>query len=102
LAKRAKGLKTTFHKIIYHRPVVNQIFIVAIVTAMHALQPKHTKLKADEIKKLLEKYNISLSQLPKIHTSDPGLPAGCNVGDVIKIERKEGDKLETYHRAVVL
>jgi DNA-directed RNA polymerase subunit H (RpoH/RPB5) len=69
---------------------------------MHALQPKHTKLKADEVKKLLEKYNISLSQLPKIHANDPGLPEGCGVGDVIKLERKEGDKLEIYYRAVVL
>jgi len=68
---------------------------------MHILQPKHTKLKADEVKKLLEKYNISLSQLPKIHANDPALPEGCIVGDVIKIERKEGDKIETYFRAVV-
>lgn len=68
---------------------------------MHILQPKHTKLKADEIKKLLSKYNISLSQLPKIHADDPGLPEGCSVGDVIKLERKDGDKLETYYRVVV-
>ncbi|MBS3077793.1 DNA-directed RNA polymerase subunit H [Candidatus Pacearchaeota archaeon] len=69
---------------------------------MHILQPKHTKLKADEVKRLLERYNISLSQLPKIHANDPALPEGCNVGDVIRLERKEGDKLETYYRAVVL
>jgi DNA-directed RNA polymerase subunit H (RpoH/RPB5) len=69
---------------------------------MHTLQPKHTKLKADEIKKLLEKYNISLSQLPKIHADDPGLPGECTVGDVIKLERKDEDKLETYYRVVVL
>lgn len=69
---------------------------------MHVLQPKHTRLKADEVKKLVEKYNISLSQLPKIHANDPGLPEGCNIGDVIKLERKEGDKIETYYRAVVL
>jgi DNA-directed RNA polymerase subunit H (RpoH/RPB5) len=68
---------------------------------MHILQPKHTKLKTDEVKKLLDKYNISLSQLAKVHADDPALPEGCNVGDVIKIERKEGDGVEIYHRVVV-
>ncbi|MFH1290823.1 MAG: DNA-directed RNA polymerase subunit RpoH/Rpb5 C-terminal domain-containing protein [Nanoarchaeota archaeon] len=69
---------------------------------MHILQPKHTKLKSDEVKKLLVKYNISLSQLPKIRVDDPALPEGYNAGDVIKIERKEGDKIRTYYRVVVL
>jgi DNA-directed RNA polymerase subunit H len=69
---------------------------------MHILQPKHTKLKPDEVKKLLDKYNISLSQLPKIRVDDPALPEGCTPGDVFKIERKEGDKLIVYYRVVVL
>ncbi|MBS3088574.1 DNA-directed RNA polymerase subunit H [Candidatus Pacearchaeota archaeon] len=68
---------------------------------MHVLQPKHTKLKHEEIKKLIEKYNISLSQLPKIKSDDPGLPEGCVPGEVIKLERKEEDKIQTYYRVVV-
>ncbi|MBU0976961.1 MAG: DNA-directed RNA polymerase subunit H [Nanoarchaeota archaeon] len=68
---------------------------------MHILQPKHAKLKSDEVKKLLDRYNISLSQLPKIHANDPALPEGCVIGDVIKLERKDGDKLEVYYRVVV-
>ena len=68
---------------------------------MHILQPKHIKLKLEEVKKLLEKYNISLSQLPKIKIEDPGLPEGCTVGDVIKIERKEEEKNHIYYRVVV-
>lgn len=68
---------------------------------MHALQPKHTKLKAEEVKKILDKYNISLSQLPKIRITDPALPNNCVVGDVIKIDRKEEDKIKTYFRVVV-
>ncbi|MEK6855987.1 MAG: DNA-directed RNA polymerase subunit RpoH/Rpb5 C-terminal domain-containing protein [Nanoarchaeota archaeon] len=68
---------------------------------MHILQPKHTKLKQEEIKKLLEMYNISISQLPKIKLDDPGIPQGCISGDVLKIERKEGDKLNVYYRVVV-
>ncbi len=68
---------------------------------MHILQPKHTKLKLEEIKKLIGKYNISLSQLPKIKLDDPGLPDGCIPGDVIKLERKEEDKIQIYYRVVV-
>lgn len=68
---------------------------------MHALQPKHTKLKSDEIKSLLERYNISVSQLPKIRADDPALPQGCITGDVIKIERGFRDKSRIYFRVVV-
>lgn len=68
---------------------------------MHILQPKHIRLKPEEVKKLLVRYNIVLSQLPKIRIDDPALPEGCNAGDVIKIERKEGDKAMTYYRVVV-
>jgi DNA-directed RNA polymerase subunit H len=70
----------------------------------HVLQPKHTILKQDEVEKILEKYNISLAQLPKIKIADPAIPEGANVGDVIKIERKneEGGKSTPYFRVVVL
>jgi DNA-directed RNA polymerase I, II, and III subunit RPABC1 len=67
---------------------------------MHSLQPKHTKLKSDEIKKLLEKYNISVSQLPRIKADDAALPEGCIAGDVISIERKFRDKINVYYRVV--
>ena len=68
---------------------------------MHILQPKHTKLKSDDIKKLLEKYNISLSQLPKIRKGDLVLPENSSVGDVFKIERDEDGKGIVYFRVVV-
>ena len=68
---------------------------------MHALQPKHSKLKQDEAEKLLSELNIALSQLPKINLEEPGLPPGCQVGDIIKIERKEEDKTVIYYRVVV-
>jgi len=50
---------------------------------------------------MLEKFNISKAQIPKILSDDPALPEGCNVGDVIKIERKAGDKAVFYYRVVV-
>ena len=68
---------------------------------MHILQPKHSKLSQKEATLLLEKYNISLSQIPKINIDDAALPEGCQIGDVIKIERKEFGKLNIYFRVVV-
>jgi len=86
---------------------------------MHILQPKHSKLNEKEIEELLGKLNISKAQLPKILFTDPGLPEGCEIGDVVKIERREkleissssastqsaeqkkGDKVNLYFRAVV-
>lgn len=67
---------------------------------MHILQPKHYKLKPEEITKLLEKYNVSLTQLPKIKFSDPALPENCEIGGIIKIERKDKGKSVEYFRLV--
>ncbi len=69
--------------------------------AMHILQPKHIKLKPEERKKLLDKYNISISQLPKIKSDDPAIPKDYAKEDIIKIERREGDKTIFYYRVIV-
>ena len=68
---------------------------------MHVLQPKHIKLKPEEVKALSEKYNINISQLPKIRVTDPIAPKSCVRGDVLKIERIVGDKVRLYYRVVV-
>ena len=68
---------------------------------MHILQPKHIKLNEKESDELLSKLNVSKAQLPKILSTDPMLPEGCAIGDIIKIERKDSDKTETYFRVVV-
>lgn len=68
---------------------------------MHILQPKHSKLNEKEADALLSKLNVSKSQLPKIFSSDPALPEGCQQGDIIKIERKEDDSVNIYYRVVV-
>ena len=68
---------------------------------MHALLPKHTRLNDSEAEKLLSSLNISKSQLPKILSSDAGLPEECVVGDVIKIEREEEGEVEIFFRVVV-
>lgn len=68
---------------------------------MHILQPKHYKLSAKESQELLKKLNVSKAQLPKILSSDPVLPEGCQVGDIIKIERRDREKTAFYYRVVV-
>jgi len=69
---------------------------------MHILQPKHTKLKQDEVVKLLSKYNISLAQLPKISKEDPIIfDLNPQLGEVIKIERKTAEGSEDYFRVVI-
>ena len=68
---------------------------------MHILQPKHTKLNAKDSEKLLADLNVAEAQLPKILLTDPALPEGCNIGDIIKIERKDKEKIVTYFRVVV-
>jgi DNA-directed RNA polymerase subunit H len=69
---------------------------------MHILQPKHIKLSEKDTEELLSRLNVSKAQLPRILSTDPALPEGCNVGDVIKIERKDADSVdETYYRVVV-
>jgi len=70
---------------------------------MHILQPKHSKLKPDEVTKLVDHLNISLAQLPKIKINDTALPENTEVGDVIKIERKMSDgKTAIYYRVVTV
>ncbi len=70
---------------------------------MHILQPKHTKLTEKDIDKLLNELNIAKSQFPKILSNDPALPENCQIGDVIKIERKntKGGENIIYYRVVV-
>jgi len=69
---------------------------------MHILQPKCSKLTQNEVDKLLTELNISLSQLPKIRIIDPALPEGCEVGEVIKIERNTDGKKALYYRVITV
>jgi DNA-directed RNA polymerase subunit H (RpoH/RPB5) len=72
------------------------------MTSMHVLQPKHSKLKQEEVSKLLVKYNISLAQLPKVSKEDPSVfDLNVSAGDVVKIERKLEEGSEEYFRVVV-
>ncbi|QQG38747.1 MAG: DNA-directed RNA polymerase subunit H [Candidatus Woesearchaeota archaeon] len=64
----------------------------------HVLVPKHTKISEEEKQKILQQYNVSLKQLPKILRLDPALQnIEVQKGDLIKIERKS----PTTNKAVV-
>ena len=70
---------------------------------MHILQPKHVKMSEKEANELLLKFNVSKAQLPKIFLTDPALPSGCQIGDIIKIERENSkdNKTYIYYRVVI-
>ena len=55
----------------------------------------------EEAKKILSELNVAVSQLPRINITDAALPEKCNVGDIIKIERKSEDGTHIYYRVVV-
>ncbi|MBI2669066.1 DNA-directed RNA polymerase subunit H [Candidatus Woesearchaeota archaeon] len=69
----------------------------------HRLIPPHSKLNESEKKQLLEKYNLSVKDLPKIIKDDPALgKIQVKAGDIIKIERKSPTAgLSYYYRVVV-
>ncbi|MBW2976238.1 DNA-directed RNA polymerase subunit H [Candidatus Woesearchaeota archaeon] len=69
----------------------------------HILIPKHSKLSDSQKEKLLEKYNISLKEVPRIVKTDPAISSlDAKPGDVIKITRKSSTASEAiFYRVVV-
>ncbi|MBI2565245.1 DNA-directed RNA polymerase subunit H [Candidatus Woesearchaeota archaeon] len=54
----------------------------------HVLVPKHSKVSEKEKKELLQKYSLTLKELPKILSNDTALKSlDVQEGDVVKIER---------------
>jgi len=55
----------------------------------HVLVPEHVKLNEKEKKEVLDKYKVSMRELPKISKKDPAI-SHLNVkpGDIIKIIRE--------------
>lgn len=69
----------------------------------HVLIFKHEKLNEKDSEEILKKYNISASQLPKIHKKDPALKGQeTKAGEVIEIERNSPTANKTkFYRVVV-
>ena len=74
-----------------------------IKIADNVLVPKHQVLTPDETKLVLDKYKISINQLPKISEDDVVVKEiGANVGDVIRISRNSVTAgTSDYYRLVV-
>ncbi|MBW2963875.1 DNA-directed RNA polymerase subunit H [Candidatus Woesearchaeota archaeon] len=69
----------------------------------HVLIPKHKKISDKEKKELLDKYKITINELPVILKSDAAL-IGMDVqaGDVVKIERDSPTAGKTvFYRGVI-
>lgn len=69
----------------------------------HILVPKHTKLSNKEIDELLNTYNVSKRQLPRISKNDAAIKdMKLKVGDIVKIKRESPTVGEyTFFRVVV-
>lgn len=69
----------------------------------HQLVPKHFLITEREKEELLQKYGITLRQLPRISIEDPAIKdLNGKMGDVIKIFRKSQTARESiYYRVIV-
>ena len=84
--------------------MAKKITVPEVDVSTHQLVPKHIRLTDDEKKVVLEKYNIALSQLPRISREDPALRKmeEINPGDLIKIIRPSVARGEVdYFRVVI-
>ena len=69
----------------------------------HSLIPKHSKLSNTQKEKLLENYNISIKELPRIAKTDPAVMSlNVKPGDIIKIARKSETASEAIFYRVVI
>jgi len=77
--------------------------ILKMKVTEHNLVPKHLKLTKEKKKDLLEKYNITIKELPKILKEDPAIRHLKVIpGDVIKIVRASGTSGKSvYYRVVI-
>ncbi len=76
---------------------------MAIDITDHEAVPEHRKLNEEEIEEVLERYDTSKEDLPKIERTDAALKQmDVEVGDVIEIVRESPTAGETtYYRYVI-
>ena len=81
------------------RLISNMVFDVG----KHIFVPKHSKVSEAEKEKILQQYNITIKELPKIFKNDAALAKlELKSGDVIKIERESKTAgRSVYYRVVV-
>lgn len=68
----------------------------------HVLVPKHRILSDKEAKSLLEKYNISIHQLPLLRIKDPiEQVINAKAGDIVEITRSGPTQDYLFFRRVI-
>jgi len=69
----------------------------------HELIPKHELMSSEEAEEVLEKYDATRDQLPKIRRKDAAIKKlDAKVGDIIKITREsEHSGKSLYYRVVI-
>ena len=77
--------------------------ITSVEVIKHALVPRHEILSEKDKKEVLERFEVTENQLPRILISDPVVQMiGAKTGDVIRITRKSPTAGEApYYRIVV-
>ena len=69
----------------------------------HILTPKHYKINDKDKAHLLEKYNVTPKELPKILKTDAAMrELDAKIGDIIKIVRKSPTAGESVFYRVVI
>ena len=76
---------------------------VVFDVSSHVLVPKHVKVSDSEREKILETYNVTLEELPRISKSDAAISnLDVGTGDIIKVERPSATaKMSVFYRRVV-
>ncbi len=69
----------------------------------HELVPEHKALSEEEKQKLLDKFDITVKQLPRVLDTDPVVKQmNAKAGDVLEIKRKSiSAGASLYYRHVV-
>ena len=68
----------------------------------HVLIPKHKILTKKEALAILEQFNVSLVQLPRVKLKDPVVKAlGAKVNDIVEIKREGPSGEYLYYRRVI-
>jgi len=73
------------------------------VVTKHILSQEHVKLSDKEKKTILEKYNATIREFPKIRTTDPAIAhLGVKGGDLVKVIRKSKTSgTSEFYRGVI-
>lgn len=69
----------------------------------HLLVPKHEIMTPEEKQEILDKYDATVEQFPKIFKDDPAIKdMDAKLGDMIKITRKSEEIGTSYYYRVVI